>query len=238
MPRNEQETPARLAAAGLRALDELTGRADEAAMSEPSALPGWARAHLVSHLARNADALVNLLHWARTGIEQAAYASDEDRDADIAEGAERLPHLIKEDYFAAAGRFRAAATAMPEQAWRGTVTNRQGAELGGHHIPWMRVTELLVHLVDLDVGVGFADLADLDPGVLGSVVDYVVRTYTIIGAAPSVRVRAGEREYTIGEGRPEYAVAGAPTDVVAWLTGRADGSGLSGSVPALPGWLK
>lgn len=240
-----QETPAELAAAGLRALDELAVRVDgavasidDAAMNEPCALPGWSRAHLVTHLARNADALVNLLHWARTGIEQAAYASDEDRDADIEEGAQRLPQLIREDYLAATGRFRAAAKAMPERAWRGTATNRQGAELYGHHIPWMRATELLVHLVDLDVGFGFADLGDLSPEALASVLDYVVHTYTIIDDAPAVRIRAGDRDYTVGDRQPEYDVAGSPVAVVAWLTGRTGGSELSGTVPPLPDWLK
>jgi maleylpyruvate isomerase len=33
----------------------------------PSALPGWSRAHVLTHVARNADAMINLLTWARTG---------------------------------------------------------------------------------------------------------------------------------------------------------------------------
>jgi hypothetical protein len=33
----------------------------------PCALEGWSRRHLVSHFARNADAVGNLLAWARTG---------------------------------------------------------------------------------------------------------------------------------------------------------------------------
>ena len=35
---------------------------------EPSLLPGWSRGHLLTHLARNADGLRNLLVWARTGV--------------------------------------------------------------------------------------------------------------------------------------------------------------------------
>src|ERR1041384_868904 len=75
-------------------LDEQNGKA-------PTALPGWTRAHVLSHLARNADALVNLLTWARTGIEHPMYASKADRDADIEEGAQRLVQVIKEDLYAA-----------------------------------------------------------------------------------------------------------------------------------------
>ncbi|WP_165485453.1 maleylpyruvate isomerase N-terminal domain-containing protein [Protofrankia symbiont of Coriaria ruscifolia] len=43
-------------------------RLNNAGVRELSALPGWTRAHLITHLARNADGLVNLLTWARTGI--------------------------------------------------------------------------------------------------------------------------------------------------------------------------
>jgi hypothetical protein len=36
---------------------------------ERSLLPGWSRGHVLTHLARNADGLRNLLIWARTGVE-------------------------------------------------------------------------------------------------------------------------------------------------------------------------
>ncbi|MFI5426564.1 maleylpyruvate isomerase N-terminal domain-containing protein [Aeromicrobium sp. UC242_57] len=34
----------------------------------PSALPGWTLKHLLAHVASNADALSNLVEWARTGV--------------------------------------------------------------------------------------------------------------------------------------------------------------------------
>ena len=46
----------------------------------PSLLPGWTRGHVVTHLARNADALRNLLTWARTGIPTPMYPSRQARD--------------------------------------------------------------------------------------------------------------------------------------------------------------
>ena len=39
---------------------------DDDALAAPSQLPGWDRAHVVGHLARNADALQNLVTWARS----------------------------------------------------------------------------------------------------------------------------------------------------------------------------
>jgi hypothetical protein len=44
----------------------------------PSALPGWTRAH-VGHLARNAEALTRLAHWARTGVETPMYTDGDQR---------------------------------------------------------------------------------------------------------------------------------------------------------------
>ena len=55
----------------------------------PSLLPGWSRGHVLTHLARNADGLRNLLIWARTGVPTPQYASPQARDAAIAAGADR-----------------------------------------------------------------------------------------------------------------------------------------------------
>src|ERR671920_346119 len=50
---------------------------------------GWTRAHVIAHLALGADGMTNLATWAVTGQETPAYASREQRDADIAAAAER-----------------------------------------------------------------------------------------------------------------------------------------------------
>ena len=59
----------------LRTADGL----DDRAVAGPSLLPGWTRGHVLTHVARNADAMTNLLTWARTGVETPAYASPEAR---------------------------------------------------------------------------------------------------------------------------------------------------------------
>ena len=48
-----------------------------------SLLPGWTRAHVLGHLARDADAMRNLLVSARTGQDRPAYASADARQAGI-----------------------------------------------------------------------------------------------------------------------------------------------------------
>jgi uncharacterized protein (TIGR03083 family) len=49
----------------------------DAEVRGPSLLPGWSRGHVLTHIARNADGLGNLLRWARTGAETPMYASAE-----------------------------------------------------------------------------------------------------------------------------------------------------------------
>src|SRR5258708_444816 len=67
----------------------------------PSLLPGWTVGHVLSHLARNADALVNLCDWALTGVRKPAYVSAEARTADIEAGAARPVTVQVEDLAAA-----------------------------------------------------------------------------------------------------------------------------------------
>src|SRR6266704_5264440 len=76
----------RRAAATERLLGSAAALSDTQAR-EPSLLPGWTRGHVLTHIARNADGMVNLLHWARTGTQTPMYASPESRAADIEAGA-------------------------------------------------------------------------------------------------------------------------------------------------------
>jgi uncharacterized protein (TIGR03083 family) len=77
-------------------IQEATGRllATSAALTdaqarEPSLLPGWTRGHVFTHIARNADGMVNLLRGACTGTPIPIYPSTGARDDDIMAGADR-----------------------------------------------------------------------------------------------------------------------------------------------------
>src|SRR4029077_20917204 len=66
------------------------GALTDTGVREPSLLPGWTRGHVLTHIARNADGLGNLLRWARTGITTPMYASREARRAGIGAGGRRF----------------------------------------------------------------------------------------------------------------------------------------------------
>jgi len=210
---------------------------DDVAVRGPSLLPGWTRAHVITHLARNADALLNLLIWARTGVEHPMYASRADRDADIEEGSARGYRLLVEDLSAACERFGRAAEKMPDSCWSAGLTTPSGAAMLASRVPWLRMREVWVHLVDLDIGLGFEAVAD---DAIEPLLDDVTQTFGGRPDVPALTVDAtlpdGRRRswHLSGDGGPTIGGSGAV--LLAWLTGRSDGAGLSGSPPALPPW--
>ncbi|MGZ3143426.1 maleylpyruvate isomerase family mycothiol-dependent enzyme [Lentzea chajnantorensis] len=217
-------------------LYEVVEELDETAVRGPSLLPGWTRGHVVTHLARNADALVNLLTWAKTGVEHQAYASRADRDADIEEGSRRLLQVIRADLDSACQRFDAACRDLPAHAWRSEVASPKGASIPASSVPFLRLRELWIHLVDLDAGVTFDDLpADLVEEFL----DDVLRQFEGRVDAFSVEVTlsgGAQRSWELTGPESRSSVSGPASAVLAWLTGRSDGSELRGELPELPDW--
>ena len=67
------------AADGAAHLRGMLTRMGDDAFAKPSSLPDWTRAHVLTHVARNADAMVNLVTWARTGVPTPAYPSPDER---------------------------------------------------------------------------------------------------------------------------------------------------------------
>ncbi|WP_036505680.1 maleylpyruvate isomerase family mycothiol-dependent enzyme [Nocardia aobensis] len=131
---------------------------DEASMSAPSPLPGWTRKHLVAHVAANADALGNLVHWASTGIRMPMYSSARQRDSDIEQGATRSAADLVAWLNESVRALSAAMSSLTGDDWRREVVTAQGRTVPATEIPWLRAREVCVHTVDLGTGAGFADL--------------------------------------------------------------------------------
>ena len=225
---------------GAAHLRGLMSRMGDEAFTAPSALAGWSRAHVLTHIARNADAMINLLTWARTGVPTPAYASDEQRVADIEAGARRAPDVIREDVVTSSDRLAQVAAAMPERAWAARVTNRQGTKIPATDIPWTRAREMWIHAVDLDVGASFTDI----PGpMLTELISDVVDTLGVRPACPTLRLVATDqrRTWNLGEDSDPDEVRGPAAGLAAWLVGRSKGRDLrtvdGHRPPAPPRWL-
>jgi maleylpyruvate isomerase len=128
---------------------------------EPSVLPGWSRGHVLTHLARNADGIRNMVDGAIAGEKREMYPGGADRRAaDIEAGADRPASELVADFAAASASLGDAWERMPDDAWdRLGVTIAYGPTKVRTMV-WGRRRELLVHLVDLDLGVSPADLPD------------------------------------------------------------------------------
>jgi maleylpyruvate isomerase len=136
---------------------EGAARLGDQDMRRPSLLPGWTRGHVLTHLARSGDALRNLLTWARTGVETPAYASQEARAAAIEEGSGRPAAELLADVSQSAVHFEDAVHMMPEDAWGVTVQALDVSELPIEEVLVRRITEVVLHHTDLDIGYGPAD---------------------------------------------------------------------------------
>jgi maleylpyruvate isomerase len=216
---------------------QLAGLSD-AALTEPSRLAGWTRRHVVSHIANNAAALMNLLDWARSGIETPMYPSPEARAADIESGSRRPSAELRADALASAERLAAAVDAMPASGWDGPIRTALGRAATGAEVPWMRTREVWVHGVDLG---GEATFADVDRTVAAALLDEAARSFAGRGDCPAVRLIVSDGEsFGIGPmGRPATEVRGGVHSLAAWLLGRSDGADLEtlGLLPVLPNWL-
>jgi len=231
----------RLAAATDRLL-VTAGALSDAQAREPSLLPGWSRGHVLTHIARNADGLGNLLRWARTGAETPMYASAQSRSADIEAGAGRPAADLATDVRESADAFAAEAASMPDDAWTAQVRALNGPPFPALGVLERRLSEVEIHHVDAAAGYSPADwpedfLSEALPRVAESFAgrdDMPPCVAWAEGAKDSFRLGPDQA------GPPAVAIRGQPADLLAWLLGRGDGSTLTvaggGALPELPPW--
>ncbi len=233
---------ARIEAATGRLLAGVSALTDEQARG-PSLLPGWTRGHVLTHIARNADGMASVLRSARTGADIAMYASDASRDADVEAGARRPAAALVWDVRESAARFAQEAGLMPAGAWAALVRRTPGGDqFPAHVVPIRRLGEVEIHHADL--GLAYQP-GDWPEEFTAAYLPRLTRTWAGRDDVPPFRVRAAgqERTWQLGpagrEGGP--VVAGPAAALVAWLTGRGNGSGLQVTpagepLPVLPAW--
>ena len=213
-------------------------RSDEE-LAAPTALQGWTGKHLLAHVAANADALRNLVRWARTGEETPMYSSTEQRGVDIEAGAQRLAGELRDWARASAAALEEDFGSLDARQWGREVRTAHGRTVPATEVPWMRAREVMVHTVDLGAGVRFADLpADF----LAALVDDIVARRSGEATGPALTLKSPDTGTTwsvTGTGAPTE-VTGSLADLTAYLSGRsphdvrdADGT----PAPDLPRWL-
>lgn len=210
----------------LETLDAATARlaltcadVDDETARRPSLLPGWSVGHVLTHVARNADGMVNLVTWAVTGEPTRMYPSSEARGEAIEAGAGRRAAELVADVGDSAARLRQAldrlVDAGPEALDRllvfGAPPPGTAPDTPARTLPYARIRELEIHHVDL----GLPSYTPAD------------------WPAPFV-----ERTLLFVHGRSgPVDVVGLPHEVLAWRLGRGAGPSvrhIDGSDPGDP----
>ena len=193
----------------------------------PSLCEGWSRAHVLAHVARNAEAIQRLAQWALDGQPRPMYpGATRGRDAAIEEGAARPGPASADDP-------RPAGVFVDDLADTAAALDPHLAALGGHlaveevemrgglmvpplALPLLRLRELVFHHVDLDDGFTFAHVeAELLHGFLDDAVTRLAGTPD----PPGLRLLTDEGdEWTVGD--TGATVRGPRAGLLLWLARR------------------
>lgn len=203
--------------------DRNLERLDEKQLREDSLLENWTRAHVVAHVALNAEAITNLIRWAQTGVEQSMYASVEKRNADIEEVALLPLNELK--------KFSQETSSQLDRAWQKLPKAKRGYEvriMQGMMIPvsntlWLRSRELWLHTLDLGSG---AKAQEIPTEAAKQIIEDVVNTWKKRDDF-DIRVELTDLDEVFGEAdseRAEKTVSGTLAEMLMWVTGRTTGA--------------
>jgi maleylpyruvate isomerase len=222
------------------ATEDLLGSAagfSDTEMREPSLLPGWSRGHVLTHLARNADGGRRLLSWARTGTETAEYPSMTVRAEEIEAGSSRGAADLVADVRHSAAQFAMEYVRMPAEAWHRIVRWTSGQERPALRAADSRLTEVLVHHVDLRAGY---TPNHWPPGFVSDMLTRVIGSFTSRTNVAAMRCYARDTDiwYHIKRSTGPAVIHGMQASLLAWLIGRSDGADLwpqdGAALPTLP----
>lgn len=201
----------------------------DSAYAEPSGLPGWTRAHVLAHLALNAEGLAAALTGVVEGRPVSMYVSTEARDGDIEKLAATGPSVLRSRLLGACTDLHDAIAAVPADAADTTIERVPGGRVfTAGDVPWMRLREVEIHHADL--GAGY-DRAAWTPEFAAHVLE---TTLTRGGPAEPLVARATDLDREWAWGASGRVVTGRAVDLAWWLLGRGSGDGVTSEGGALP----
>jgi maleylpyruvate isomerase len=194
----------------------------------PSRLPRWNRGHVATHLARHADALVRLCGWARTGAKEAMYASNSARDEEIEAGADRSGLELQIDLDTSSGHVAQAFDEVDAAgAWDARVELRGGLAVPARLLPLSRLTEVVLHHIDLDIG---AEIDGIDETTAAWLLEWSEYRLRHRDEFPRLRLVADSGlTITVGSSGAPRTVHGTSARLLGWLTSRAGPDDVSGA---------
>jgi len=193
----------------------------------PSRLPGWSRGHVATHIARQADGLVRLASWARTGTRTEMYDSHHQRETEIETGALRAGLELQVDLDTSARQLEEAFESLEQAAaWGAVVELRGGLQVPARLLPLARLFEVNLHHVDLDLGYS---VDDIDAATADWLLEWCAFRLRERDEFPQLELVSDTTAITVGTSGRRRTVRGSSAQLLGWLTGRADGSELEGT---------
>lgn len=119
----------------------------------PSLVPGWSVAHVLAHLANNADAMIRRIEAAKSGqlIEQYPGGS-QGRANDIEDKSNMTAAALVSRVIATAHQLDSLFDSLADDEWNLSVRTVSGSEHPLGLLPFRRWREVEVHHTDLDIG--------------------------------------------------------------------------------------
>ena len=194
----------------------------------PSRLPGWTRGHVATHVARHAEAMLRLVRWATTGERSDMYASSQQRDYDIDAGSDRPGVELQIDLDTSSGELdQALSTLDKAEAWDAGVELRGGLQIPARLLPLARLTEVVIHHVDLDIGF---EVDDIDETTAAWLLEWSAYRLRNRDEFPRLDLRSHSGLHiAIGSSGTPIEIRGTNARLLGWLTSRADPDTVEGS---------
>lgn len=207
--------------AGARAATRrLIAHLDAVDISElplPSRLPGWSRAHVVAHLAGNAQSHIRMLDGCLAGEVRNQYEGGREAREAAIDALAADPAVAVEEHRAACAALDERWQRMGLEHWCREVLRLDRGPEPALGLAWARWREVEMHRVDLGLG--------HEPG------DWSRRFAERL--LEELLDRTGLRAEVVDR------VRGPVPELAAWLSGRSDGSGLQvlrRDLPVPPPW--
>ena len=197
-----------------RLLGDTIGISD-ADWNGPSRLPGWSRANLAAHLAAGADAMAGLIDAAVEGRQAALYPDPDARRAGIERGSSLTGLDLQIWLDTCAGRLERAMDAVDE--WTAPV-ELLGRPMTLAQVPMARLSEVVLHHVDLDAGF---EVEWLKQGPARWLLQWAVQQHGDDPRLPALRLHSTSGlTIDVGEGDDRRTVSGSDAQLWEWLMGR------------------
>jgi maleylpyruvate isomerase len=197
----------------------------------PSVCVGWSRAHVIAHVALNAEGLGDAVRGLLDGQPTTMYESNERRDEDIAALAAAEPDQIRGRLRTSAACFADAITGLSSLPADATFDRTPGGTvMRAAVVPLLRLREVEIHHADLRAGYTHADWPH------ETAIRFFERDAGRYDGPPlSAYATDLDRTYPLGAPAEGDPVVSGPVSALAWwLTGRDPGDVLTSSTGALP----